>query len=89
MHEPDEEEAGIIELIISIVRNKLNSKDDDDDLKSEDGDQKGKEAKGKKKEQKKDVFKRVEELFKNMFKELDILNEDGEGSDDDEKEERF
>lgn len=24
-----------------------------------------------------------------MFKELDILNEDGEGSDDDEKEERF
>ena len=34
----DEEEAGIIELIISIVRNKLNSKDDDDDLKSEDGD---------------------------------------------------
>lgn len=31
----------------------------------------------------------METLFKGLFKELDILNEDGEASDDDEKEERY
>ena len=34
----DEEEAGIIDLVINIVRNRMSSKDEDEDLKSEDGD---------------------------------------------------
>jgi hypothetical protein len=56
------EEEGIFELILSIIRNKVKKKDDDNE-----------DENGKNKD-KKDIVKIASEFFKKFFNQIDILD---------------